>query len=160
MIDLTGKQFGRLIVLQRIKSSNKQATWLCQCECGKSVTVLSWNLRSGHTTSCGCKHNENLKNGLRSSHGLINHRLYSIWENMKSRCYNPNANNYKYYGGKGITMCDAWKNHFIAFYNWAIANGYKDGLSIDRKDNSKGYFPSNCRWATAIEQNNNRSCNR
>lgn len=157
--DLTGKVFGDLIVLCRKdgkRQSGKQVAWLCQCECGKTTSVLSWNLRSGHTTSCGCKRNEKLKNGLRTSHQLINHRLYSIWENMKQRCYNPNVDSYKYYGARGITICDAWKNHFVVFYNWAMANGYSNDLTIDRKDNDKGYFPSNCRWATMQEQANNK----
>lgn len=83
--------------------------------------------------------------------------LYTIWCGIKSRCYNPNTANYKYYGAKGITMCREWKNNFIAFYNWAISNGWKKGLSVDRFPNNKGnYKPSNCRLATMKQQANNR----
>lgn len=156
MYDLTGKSFGRLTVLTKTKSKCKQITWLCRCDCGKEIPVLSWNLRSGHTISCGCKCSENLKNGLRTSHKLINHRLYGIWENMKSRCYNPNTPQFQYYGQQGIVICDEWKHEFLSFYNWAIKNGYSDELSIDRINPYGNYEPSNCRWATSEEQNNNK----
>ena len=78
---------------------------------------------------------------------------------MKYRCLNKNGRRYKDYGGRGITICDEWKNDFKAFYDWAMANGYKDDLSIDRIDNDKGYYPENCRWATAFEQNHNKRNN-
>ena len=82
-------------------------------------------------------------------------RLYRIYYNMKSRCYNPKATNFKYYGGRGITVCDEWKNSFQAFYDWAIENGYADNLTLDRRDNDDIYKPSNCRWADKYTQNNN-----
>lgn len=91
MVDMTGKRFGKLVVVSRAKSPNKQAAWLCKCDCGNETVVLGWNLRSGHTVSCGCVHKEGLKKGLRLSHGMANCRLYGIWEDMKSRCYNPNT---------------------------------------------------------------------
>ena len=86
-------------------------------------------------------------------------RLYSIWHNMKSRCYNPNTEKFKYYGGKGISVCEEWKNNFKAFYDWAVANGYRDDLTIDRINGSKGYSPDNCKWSDMTQQNNNTSKN-
>lgn len=87
--------------------------------------------------------------------GRTNTRLYRIYNNMKNRCYNERSNSYKNYGGRGITVCDEWKNDFKAFYDWAITHGYRDDLSIDRIDNDKGYSPDNCRWVTNYVQSNN-----
>lgn len=87
-------------------------------------------------------------------------KLYRVWSTMKERCYNPNHIKYKNYGARGITICDEWKNSFKAFRDWAYANGYEEGLSIDRIDNNKNYEPSNCRWATMTQQANNKSTNR
>lgn len=81
-------------------------------------------------------------------------RLYSIWHNMKSRCYNPNTEKFMYYGGRGITVCEEWKNNFQAFYDWAISHGYRDDLTIDREDTNGNYEPSNCRWVDKYCQNN------
>lgn len=89
----------------------------------------------------------------RSRHGFSGTRIYKTWRNMKSRCYNPNASKYYLYGGKGIKVCEEWKNDFMSFYNWAMANGYKDDLTIDRIDSDKDYCPENCKWATVKEQN-------
>lgn len=91
----------------------------------------------------------------KKTHGLTHSRLFSIWTNIKTRTSNPNCSEAKNYIGKDIKMCDEWKD-FIIFYNWAMSNGYSDNLSIDRIDNSKGYYPENCRWTTAKEQNRNK----
>ena len=105
--------------------------------------------------SCGCrltiKYNDTNENKA---------RLYRIWSNMKSRCYNPNSKNYKYYGNKGITVFKQWKNNYIIFNIWALCHGYKDNLTIDRRDNDKDYNPENCRWITMAEQAHNRKDNK
>ena len=88
-----------------------------------------------------------------------NQKIYKVWSGIKQRCFNPNSNRYKNYGGRGISICDEWKNSFETFCKWALENGYKEGLSIDRIDHEKNYEPSNCRWTDEITQQNNRTNN-
>lgn len=90
------------------------------------------------------------------THGMSKSRIYQIWECMKRRCYSKNFDHYDRYGGRGITVCDDWKNNFKQFYDWAIQNGYKENLTIDRINNDKGYYPENCRWITGKEQHRNK----
>lgn len=164
LIDLTGQRFGRLTVVERAENKmspngTQKACWLCQCECGNRTVVIGQELRNGKTTSCGCFLREctTIKN---TTHGKRHTRLYNIWRGMLERCRNPNHKRYSRYGGRGITVCDRWQNDFQSFYDWAMANGYQDDLSIDRIYVNGNYEPSNCRWATTKEQNNNRSTNR
>lgn len=152
--DLTGRQFGRLTVT-KFSHINKyrQSVWECRCVCGNKTTVVGGQLVSGHIKGCGC-----LQGGV-ETHGMTHSRLYRIWIGMKTRCENPTEPDYHLYGGRGIAICDEWKD-FAAFNDWAMSNGYRDDLSIDRKNTDGDYCPENCRWATMKEQQNNRRNNR
>lgn len=147
-IDLTGERFGMLTVMERTENRGTTTMWLCQCDCGNSSVVSSQNIRLGRTKSCGCQ---------LVKHGQKGTRLYNIWGGMKSRCYRKSHKWYERYGGRGITICEEWLHNFQAFYDWAIKNGYEEGLSIDRIDNDKNYEPSNCKWSNQTDQIRNRS---
>lgn len=155
-----GNRYHRLIVLSfHHKDKNNNLFWLCKCDCGNETVVRGGNLRTNHTQSCGCYMKERSKETVtirNTTHGLGHCRLSNIWYNMKQRCLNKKNHDYRLYGARGITICDEWINSFETFYNWAMANGYKKSLSIDRKNNDGNYEPSNCRWATDKEQANNR----
>lgn len=154
-IDMTGQEFGRLTVLHRAPNQGKRTMWVCRCECGNETIVERGNLVGGRMKSCGCLKNARISE-VNKTHGLTHTRLHRIWLNMKTRCFNPKFKQYENYMGRGITMCDEWRDSFKAFYDWAMANGYKDNLSIDRINNDGNYEPSNCRWADNYVQSGNR----
>ena len=159
-IDLTGQRFGRLTVISHSgKNKVRESQWLCLCECGNSSIVVGTALKNGRTKSCGCLRKEKVHDAT-TKHGMCKSRLWRIWHDMKQRCTNPNSRSYKDYGERGIAVCAEWSDNFLNFYKWALANGYAENLSIDRIDNDKGYYPDNCRWATAQEQTDNRRCSK
>lgn len=156
LIDLTGKKFEKLTVIKRAddhiqKNGRRRLRWECKCECGNIVIVSGDDIKKGHTKSCGC---------LLKTHGLTKTRLFSIMNHIKSRCYNKNHHAYNHYGGRGIKVCDEWLNDFKSFYEWSMANGYSDNLSIDRIDVNGNYEPGNCRWTNNKTQQNNTRFNK
>lgn len=158
LIDLTGQRFGRLTVLKIAKKVRRTYYYLCKCDCGNLKVVRGSHLKSGKIQSCRCLQKEKAKE-LATEHGLSKTKLAKIWDGIKERCYNPNCKSYKNYGARGIKMCSEWKFNFIAFYKWAMENGYKEGLSIDRINVNGHYEPFNCRWITHKEQMNNTRIN-
>ena len=158
IIDLTGKRFGRLLVLSQDFNCKRSKTtkWVCKCDCGNVKSINGASLRRGLTKSCGCLQSELTSERCRIYKGdAVGERLHSIWHGMKERCNRESCISYPLYGAIGISIYDEWNSSFLAFYEWATQNGYAIGLSIDRVDNSKGYSPDNCRWVTPKDQSNN-----
>lgn len=160
-IDLTGVKFGHLTVIKRtedkvLSSGVSKPMWLCQCDCGAQKAILGESLRNGTTKSCGCHRGDALII-YSTKHGARHERIYNIYCGIKKRCYNKNAPNFKNYGGRGINICDEWRNDFLSFYNWSMQNGYADDLTIDRINNDGNYEPSNCQWITKSENTRKRN---
>ena len=153
-------KFGRLLVVnqsenRRLKSGRSIVFWHCVCDCGNEIDVRAQGLVDSNTRSCGCLNKEKVIERS-TTHGLFYTRLHRIWSGMKQRCYYCKDKHYQYYGVRGITICDEWRNNFKVFYDWAITHGYSDELTIDRINNDGNYEPSNCRWATNSEQQLNK----
>lgn len=159
-----GKRFGRLIALERVEDAvtpkgKRIIRYKCKCDCGNEKIVRKCHLSSGKIISCGCFHKEQIGNA-RRKHGFSHkERLYSIWLGIKDRCYNPNNNHYKSYGGRGIAVCEEWRNDYVKFRNWCISNGYieeiresgRNNITIDRINVNGNYEPVNCRFLTNRE---------
>lgn len=161
VVDLTGQRFGRWTVIRREGSNTHySAMWFCRCDCGTERVINGADLRCGHTKSCGClKYEINVKR--MTTHGGSRSRLHSVWTDMKQRCYNPNEPSYPGYGGRGIKVCDDWRDSFESFQAWALQTGYDENApygvcTLDRINVNGNYEPSNCRWVSAKVQAGNR----
>ena len=153
-----GQKIKQLTMLEEISErKNCEIIGLFLCECGNTKKISIKSVCIGRTVSCGCKSQKRNKMGINLKHGCSKDRLYNIWEHMRRRCYNVKTKYYKYYGGRGITVCDDWKNDFTKFKEWATNNGYEEHLTIERKDVNKGYYPNNCCWITLGQQRSNRT---
>lgn len=156
-IEMKGKKVGRLLVTGYAYTKDKRAYWNCLCDCGNKLAVMGKPLRQGKTQSCGCLQIDRARQA-NTTHGKAKTLLWGVWQAMETRTTNKNGSHWKYYGGKGIKICDEWSD-YQTFHDWAMANGYQKGLSIERNDGDKDYEPSNCRWIPNAEQQRNKSNN-
>lgn len=157
LIDMVGVKFNGCEVIRRAKNKEgvSSAVWECRCFCGKTFDAKGTAIRNGKRSSCGCGRSVSLSKR-NYKHGGTKTRLFTTWINMRNRCYNEKNDAYERYGGRGIEVCEEWRNDFLSFREWAEENGYNDTLTIDRIDNDSGYYPENCRWVGYDVQNQNK----
>ena len=156
-IDITGQKYGRLTVLNYAYTKNKIAHWKCKCDCGNIKVVKGPRIKNGDIKSCGCLRRE-LARKKSTKHGQHGTRLYNIWKGVMNRCNTKGSSTFYKYGGRGIKVVDEWIN-FDNFKKWALDNGYKDNLTIERIDVNGNYEPDNCKWIPAKEQHYNKRTN-
>ncbi len=153
LIVMPGDKYFRLTIIKETEKRKGRRYFLCRCECGVEKEIRLEGLSNGQVVSCGC-FNREISSTVNKKHGMYRSRIYRIWAGMRSRCLDVNKDCYNNYGGRGITICPEWSD-FITFYNWAMANGYKDNLSIDRINVNGNYEPANCSWITLTAQKKN-----
>ncbi len=151
--NLIGTKVNKLTVIAQSASKNYRSNWLCKCECGKEIVLPSYTIWRGTVISCGC-HNKYGGLTVKQNH------IYRLWFYMKERCYNPGVLSFEYYGGRGITVCNEWIDDFPKFCSWALENGWKKGLQLDRQNNNEGYSPDNCRFTTPTINGRNKRNNK
>lgn len=145
-LDLVGKKYGRLSVIEEVKTDKKKTVFKCLCDCGNERIVIGTDLSRGRVSCCGCDNGDS-----RRKIKYLNRRLYEVWKGMKARCRDSKHVSYKNYGGKGIYVCKEWSESFKSFYDWAMNNGWEPNLTIDRIENSDPYSPETCKWVTKKE---------
>ena len=148
------KDLGMMFHTESSKTKVRFGLYKCGF-CGTDFKANTYSVVQGKIKSCGCYQKQRVKES-KTTHTLTNSRIYNTWAKLKDRVLNPKNTHYQYYGGRGIIICDDWKNDFISFYDWAMSNGYSDELSIDRIDNDGNYCPENCRWTTRTIQARNQ----
>lgn len=159
--DLSGQTLGYLTVVKYHGSNGRRSLWLLRCRCGAAVVLAATEIakqqKRGIQTSCGCMRNKTISEK-RTTHGMSRHKAFAVWRSMIDRCSLPTHQAWARYGGRGITVCDQWRKSFSAF--WAdMGSTYREGLTLERKDNAAGYSPENCVWATPLKQARNKRTN-